>query len=273
MEILGILNITDDSFSDGGLYLEKRNAIKKIEELAKGANIIDIGAQSSNMEAKIIPAELEWARIEPLIPILKNKKIKISIDTYKPFVIEKCIEKQVDFINNITSFSDEKSLEILTNNKNQLPELILMYSHNQKEKATANSNLTINSVMEKINAFFDSKLKHLQSFGIPTSKCILDPGMGLFLGEDPALSFQVIREIKNFRTRFGRTLVSVSRKSFLGKSLGNIPPQERNFATLAAELFLYTQGIDFIRTHEPLALHNAIHIWNLCENPSLISLS
>jgi dihydropteroate synthase len=264
MILFGILNVTSDSFSDGGEFLEPLLAEKKGHELIKsGAGVIDISAQSSNVNAIQIEPQLEWSRLDGLIQKFQASGYKISVDTYKPFVIQKCIQAKVSYLNNINSFRDKESLEILSENKNSLPELILMFSHNNGDFAEANSNLTPETIMNSIYRFFDNKINELQRIGIPESKIIFDPGMGLFLGSDPILSIEVLKNISVFKKRYGKVLISVSRKSFIGNLLDGIPPRERAAGTLAVELYLYQKQIDFIRTHDVLQLSQAMKIWDL----------
>lgn len=264
MVLFGILNVTSDSFSDGGEFLNPILAEKKGHDLVKsGAQVIDISAQSSNINAVQIEPELEWLRLKDLIQKFQSNGYKISVDTYKPFVIQKCIEANVCYLNNINSFRDKESLEILSEYKISLPDLILMYSHNNGDYAEANSYLTPNTIMDSIYRFFDNKIGELQRMGIPDSKIIFDPGMGLFLGEDPLLSIEVLKNISNFKKRYGKVLVSVSRKSFIGNLLGGISPKERAAGTLAVELYLYQRQIDFIRTHDVLQISQAMKMWDV----------
>jgi dihydropteroate synthase len=259
MILFGILNVTSDSFSDGGDFLDPARAEEKGNELIQtGAPVIDISAQSSNVNAVQIAAEIEWSRIENLIQKFQKSGYKISVDTYKPYVIRKSIEANVDYINNINSFRDKESLEILSEYKNSLPELILMYSHSNGDIAEAKSDLTPKTIMDSIYRFFEVKISELQKLGVPENKLIFDPGMGLFLGSDPMLSIEVLKNISEFKRRFGKVLVSVSRKSFIGNLLGGIPPKERGAGTLATELYLYERKIDFIRTHDVKQLSDGI---------------
>ncbi len=264
MILFGILNVTSDSFSDGGDFLDPTRAEEKGNELiSSGASVIDISAQSSNVNAIQIEPELEWTRIEKLIQKFQMSGYKISVDTYKPYVIRKSIEANVDYINNINSFRDKESLKILSEYKNSIPELILMYSHNNGDLAEAKSDLTPNTIMDSIYRFLDHKITELQRVGVPESKLIFDPGMGLFLGADPLLSIEVLKNISEFKKRYGKVLVSVSRKSFIGNLLGGIPPKERASGTLAVEIYLYQQNIDFIRTHDVLQIQQGIRLINL----------
>lgn len=263
MILFGILNVTSDSFSDGGEFLEPQKAeAKGIDLIESGAAVIDISAQSSNVNAIQIDPKDEWARLENLIARFQSRNYKISVDTYKPYVIQKSIEAGVNFINNINSFRDNESLAILSNYNTSLPDLILMYSHNNGDMAEANSNLTPSTIMDEIYRFFDKKIDVLKKLNIPEEKLIFDPGMGLFLGQEPMLSITVLKNISEFKKRFGRVMVSVSRKSFIGNLLGGIPPKERGAGTLATELYLYEKQIDFIRTHDPKQLSQAIQLIN-----------
>ncbi|MBK8395217.1 MAG: dihydropteroate synthase [Leptospiraceae bacterium] len=261
MIVFGILNVTTDSFSDGGEFLEEARAEQKGHTLiGEGAGVIDISAQSSNINAIQINPETEWNRISKLIQKFQTNGYKISVDTYKPFVIQKSIEANVDYINCINSFRDKESLEILSENKKNIPELILMYSQNNGDLAEANSNLTTLTIMDSIYRFFETKISELLRIGVPEDKLIFDPGMGLFLGADPMLSIEVLKNISEFKKRFGRILVSVSRKSFIGNLLDGIPPKERSAGTLATEIYLYKQNIDFIRTHDVKQLNQGIRM-------------
>jgi len=263
MKIAGILNVTEDSFSDGSLYLDTQSAIDHADKLIKnGADVIDIGAQSSNINAKLISDEAEWGRILPIVEYLQNKKIPISIDSFKPNVIQKAILQKVDYINNINAFQEPEILEVLSNSKPYLPELILMFSHSRGGIARLGSSLGVENIIDEISKFFDERISQLNSIGVPYEKLIFDPGMGFFLGENPELSIKVLSEIQTLKKRYPRLYISVSRKSFLGNLLGGIPPSERENATLAAEIYLFQSKIEWIRTHEPLKIKQSMIILN-----------
>ncbi len=129
--------------------------------IREGADVLDIGAQSSNINSKQISPNLEWERIEKQIEKFQSHKFQISVDTYKPSVIQKCIEANVDYINNINSFCKKESLEVLSEYKKKIPYLILMFSHNQGEKADQYSKLDKNTIIDTILRFFDSKIQEL----------------------------------------------------------------------------------------------------------------
>ncbi len=263
MEIAGILNVTEDSFSDGGKFLKEIDYLKQIDYLIQsGANVIDIGAQSSNINAKLISEEEEWNRVSPICKTLKSKNIKISVDTFKPSVIRNSILERVNFINNINAFENEESMNILSEFTSELPNLVLMFSHDKTGIARLGSTLKPESIVDEISSYFDKRISDLSKIGVPEEKLIFDPGMGFFLGENPDLSIKVLAKISILKQRFKRIYISVSRKSFLGNILGGIPPIERNYASLAAEIYLFNNNIDWIRTHEPKAIYQSMKILN-----------
>ncbi|MCC5814536.1 MAG: dihydropteroate synthase, partial [Leptospira sp.] len=193
-KILGILNLTEDSFSDGGKYLKPSSAMEHALHLIdSGADILDLGAQSSNPQSKPVPWEVEWERIRKIIELLRSEetrpnsdsKIQISIDSFRPQVLENCLKLGIDYWNDITALKNPLSLEILTSHKQNIPNLILMFSHNRGDRAVAQSNLSPKTIVDHILKFFHLEMDKLIGAGISQEKIIIDPGMGFFLGEDP----------------------------------------------------------------------------------------
>lgn len=199
-----------------------------------------------------------------MIDYLQKNKFPISIDTYKPEVISRSLDREVEYINNINGFVNPDSLLVLKSKVNQINKIIIMFSHSHSERAEGSSNLKKETIVSEVKSFFRSKKLELNQLGILDSQIVCDPGMGFFLGDDPELSFEVLRNISELQNEFGEILVSVSRKSFLGNVLGNVPPIERGFASLSAEIYLVSRGIDFIRTHNVKALQNAELVWRKC---------
>lgn len=266
-EIFGILNITADSFSDGGKYLNPDEAIKKgIQLLQEGADWLDVSGQSSNVEASLVSEEEEWNRVEPVIRYFVPKGVRISLDSFRPAVQKKAIEAGVRCLNDITGFTYEGDREFLKTYNEKHPDLkfIIMHSHN-RNIANKKSNLTPEKVTKKIQVFFRDRRNELISLGISESAICYDPGMGFFLSEDPMVSFKVLQDLEILKLEFPQLMVSVSRKSFLGNVLGQLPVTEREFATLACEIHLLKTKIPYIRTHNVLKLRQAEKIWNLCQ--------
>ncbi|TGL86816.1 dihydropteroate synthase [Leptospira congkakensis] len=266
-EIFGILNITTDSFSDGGKFLNPDDAIQQgTKLLQEGADWLDVSGQSSNINASLVSEEEEWKRVEPVIRHFVPKGVRISLDSFRPSVQKKGIEAGVRCINDITGFTYEGDRSFLSSYVKKHPELklIIMHSHN-RNIAKSKSNLTPEKVVRKIQTFFRDRRSDLVAMDIPESILYFDPGMGFFLSEDPMVSFRVLQELEILKLEFPQLMVGVSRKSFLGNVLGELPIADREFATLACELHLLRYKIPFIRTHNVLKLRQAEKIWNLCQ--------
>lgn len=258
VKILGIANITEDSFSDGGRYLAPEAAIAQVRKLAgDGADAIDLGAASSNPDAKPVAPEMEIARLAPVVEALKNDGIAISIDTFSPEGQRWALAQDIDYINDIQGFPNPEIYPALASCD---AKLIVMHSVQGRGPATR-INVAPETLMDRILDFFQSRIHALTNAGVDRSRLILDPGMGLFLGTDSNASFTVLRGTAMLKRAFELPiLISVSRKSFLRRLTGRAP-LESGPASLAAELYAGTRGADYIRTHEPGALKDALTVW------------
>lgn len=272
--LFGILNLSQDSFSDGGLYSDPTKALTQAKNLIQeGAYAIDIGAQSSNPDSQPLPWKEEWNSIETVWNLIlslptnlsRYGKVYISIDSSKPEILEKAWEKGLDFWNDIRALGSPGMAETIQNHRftpsKDFPYFITMFSHNRGTKAERSSPLTPKRVVQHILEFFFRETDIWISWGIPEDKIIYDPGMGFFLGEDPELSLEVLRNIHIFQEKLGKIFLSVSRKSFLGKILGNKPPLERKYATWACEFYLIQKQIHYIRTHEIKPIRDMMEFW------------
>ena len=255
-QLLGIVNVTEDSFSDGGRYLAADNALGHARALAvAGADVVDLGAAASNPSARSVSAELEAARLGPVLDSLTRESIPVCVDSFSPTTQCWALGKGAAFINDIHGFSHPEIYPRLAASDARL---IVMHALNNEGPARREDE-TPPDLFGHILAFFQSRLAALTQAGIAASRLILDPGMGLFLGRNRAASFEVLSRISELKTAFGLpVLVSVSRKSFL-RPAGR-KPLEAGPATLAAELFAASQGVDFIRTHDPGALREALDV-------------
>ena len=253
--IVGILNITSDSFSDGGLHLDSKTSIRNAKRLiAEGVDWLDIGAESSNPDGEKVSADEEIKRLAPVLEALQSEQIQISIDTYRPEVMKYVLQHGAGMINDITGLANPQSVDILL--EFEVP-AVIMFSRNQGPRAekTVRPHET---VLDEIKAFFEERLRSLTQAGVRTERIILDPGMGFFLGGTPEPSLEVLRNLMDLKKCFDCPLyVSTSRKSFIGAVLGH-PVQERTYGTLATEIWAYLQGVDYIRTHDVRALSDAL---------------
>ena len=257
MKILGILNITSDSFSDGGKYLEPGAAIFHAQALAQsGADIIDIGAASSHPDAQPVAPEVEIARLEAVVPALKEKGLRLSIDSFAGPVQRWALKQQVAYLNDIHGFPDAALYPELAKSD---ATLIVMHMV-QARGVAVRTEVPSSEIFGRITAFFDSRIEALTKAGIARERLILDPGMGQFLGTDPENSLIVLRRLPELKARYGLPLlVSLSRKGFLRKLTGR-PVTEVGAASLAAELYAEAQGADYIRTHAPGPLKDGVRV-------------
>jgi len=257
MKILGILNVTSDSFSDGGQYLEPGAAIFHAQAMAQsGADIIDIGAASSNPDAGPVAPDVELGRLTAVIPALKEKGLSLSVDTFAPDVQRWALTQPIDYLNDIHGFPDVTLYPALAKSG---VKLIVM--HMVQERGVAvRTEVPPAEIFDRVIRFFDARVQALTDAGIVRDRLILDPGMGQFVGSDAENSLILLRRLPELKARYGLPLlVSVSRKGFLRK-LVNRPALEAGAASLAAELFAAANGADFIRTHAPGALRDGLKV-------------
>jgi dihydropteroate synthase len=269
MKILGILNITDDSFSDGGKFLAPEAALAHGEALLKdGADSLDIGAASSNPDANPVTPQTELARLTSVVPALKARGASISIDSFVPQVQRWALAQGVDYLNDIHGFSEPALYPELAGAKARL---IVMHAILGQGIATR-ADVPPTEIFARSVSFFEQRTLALTGAGVARERLILDPGMGFFVGSDPENSLTLLRRLPELKARFGLpVLVSVSRKSFLRKITGQSDPAGLPVlaASLAAELFAAAQGADYLRTHAPGPLAAALKTRSVLELPGL----
>ena len=255
MKILGILNITEDSFSDGGKFLDPAAALAHADSLLKdGADVLDIGAASSHPDAKPVLPDVEIARLTSVIPALKAKGASLSIDTFSLPVQRWTLEQEIEYLNDIHGFPDASLYPELAASK---AKLVVMHMV-QKEGVAVRTEIASGEIFDRVCRFFDARLEALTKAGVANERLILDPGMGQFVGTDPENSLILLRRLPELKARFGLPLlVSVSRKGFLRRTV-NRPASESSGASLAAELFAGANGANYIRTHVPAPLKDGL---------------
>lgn len=256
-KILGILNVTPDSFSDGGRFLDPAAAIAHGFKLAAdGADVVDLGAAASNPHAEAVPPEVEIERMAPVIAQMHARGIAVSADTFSTPVQRWALGQGVAYLNDIQGFADPAIYERLAGST---AHLIVMHSVQGRGKASV-AQIPAQDIWNRLFRFFDQRIEALVRAGVGRERLILDPGMGFFLGDDPECSLTVLRQIGRLKSVYELpTLISVSRKSFV-RRLAGVEPSQSGPATLAAELFAASRGADYIRTHDPHALRTALAI-------------
>ncbi len=256
--LVGILNVTEDSFSDGGRFLAPEAALAQAHALMDaGADVLDIGAASSNPSCVAVPVETEIARLAPVVAAAKGEGWPVSIDSFAPQTQHWALEQKIAYLNDIQGFPEPALTPALAASA---AKLIVMHSVQEKGPATR-ADTDPAAIMDRVMEFFRTRIAALTGAGIARTRLILDPGMGFFLGADPEVSLAVLRQIPALKSAFGLpVLISVSRKSFLRK-LSGASIAESGPPTLAAELYAASQGADMLRTHDPGALGAALTIW------------
>jgi len=254
-QIVGILNVTPDSFSDGGRFVHPQRAIAHAHALVRdGAAIIDLGPASSRPGSTPVPAEEEIRRIGPVLDTLVADGFVVSLDSFQPDTQRWGLAHGAAILNDIHGFPDPAMYPALA-----AATCRLVVMHHLEQDAT-HPPIDAASALASIGRFFEERLAALTAAGIARERLIIDPGMGFFLSADPAVSVAVLRALPGLRARYGLPmLVSVSRKAFLrtitGSDLPHIGP-----ATLAAELYLAAHDMDYVRTHDVRALRDALVI-------------
>lgn len=256
--LFGILNITEDSFSDGGRHLDPAAATVEARRLiAVGADVVDIGAAASNIAAKPVPPEVEIGRLEPVIAALQAAGITVSIDSFRRETQLFAIARGVAFLNDIDGFADPGLYPALAAAQCRLVVMHAVHGRGRAQRIA----VPAAQIWDRIVGFFAARIAALEAAGVARARLILDPGMGFFLSTEPAASLRVLAGLARLRREFDLpVLISVSRKSFLGAVTGRREPGALGAATLAAELHAAAQGADFIRTHDPGALRDALRV-------------
>lgn len=242
---MGILNITPDSFSDGGQFLEIDAAYQHAQEMiAQGADIIDIGGESSRPGAKPLSAGDELRRVIPVIErIRKDSDVCISIDTYKAEVMEAAIRAGASMINDIKALTEANAL--VTAAQLNVP-ICLMHMHGAPETMQDNPHY-VNHVTAEVQRFFEERIEACLNAGIPREHLILDPGFGF--GKSVLDNLLLVKELHKFQTHNLPILLGASRKSTIGAIL-KTDVSARLTGGVALAIFAALQGVGIIRTHD-----------------------
>lgn len=252
--VMGVLNITPNSFSDGGKYFDAKDAdnIEKAVEgfnkmVEEGADIIDIGGESTGPGSTDVSVEEELKRVIPVLKeARKNSDVLISVDTYKAEVAKQAIQNGADIINDVLALRGDPDLaEVLA--RSDLP-VIFMFSKEPTGR-TSGEQKTYNDIIKYVTDFFEDRLKFAHESGIDRERIILDPGQGAFVSGDPKYSLQILKHLKEFKKFNLPICIGASRKSVVGLTL-NLPMHERLEGSLACAAAAVMNGANIIRAHD-----------------------
>ena len=255
--IMGVINITPDSFSDGGLYLNKNAALDHAKKLiSEGADIIDIGGESSRPGSKPISIQEEIDRILPVIESLNdfNPSCIISIDTYKYEVAEKAISLGAKIINDISGLSFDNGMVDLVV-KHKVPIVIM---HMKGKPNNMQNNPHYNNLLNEITDFFKKQIRFAKTKGVQDKQIILDPGIGFGKSYDD--NFKIIKNLNQLASLGYPILIGTSRKAFIGDILGNVSVQNRIFGTAATVSMCVRNGANIVRVHDVYQMKQVVTV-------------
>jgi len=253
--IMGILNLTPDSFSDGGKFNKKKTGLKHANDLFKfGADIIDVGGESTRPGSRSINEKTEWSRIEKIIRII-NKRIPLSLDTRKADIMNKGVKIGIKLINDVSGLSfDSKTIEVLKKNKSPF-----VIQHSQGNPENMQNDPKYKNELLEIYDYFEEKIKLLRSKGINHNNIIVDPGIGF--GKNLKHNMNLIRDVSIFHTLGFPILLGLSRKRFIKDISGKNDTKERIGGTIASSLYTMMQGVQILRIHDVNELIQSIKVF------------
>lgn len=252
--IMGVLNVTPDSFSDGGDYFSEKDASQRFEEIKKeGADVIDVGAESSRPGSARLDVQEELNRLERVFPLFKKTSIAISIDTYKSKVAEVALSKGATIVNDISALRMDK--EMIDVVRNYDSKVVLMHMKGLPE--TMQQEPYYDDVMIEIGEFFEERIEFCLSNGIGEDKIILDPGIGF--GKRQVDNLIILSKLEEFTLYGFPILIGTSRKSFIGRITGD-EATERLDGSLASAIYSYLKGASIFRVHDVRQTRNALSV-------------
>ncbi len=253
--IMGILNVTPDSFYDGGLYQQKDKALRRALELIdNGADIIDIGGESSRPGAAVVSCQEELDRVMPIIEALNSEtEAFLSIDTYKPEVMKQAVGAGAHMINDIKALLEPGSLEMAA--RLQVP-VCLMHMQGSPETMQNNPGYE-RGVTQEVNDFFEQRLLASERAGLPKSLLMIDPGFGF--GKSVDHNLELIHKVDSFLKHQRPVVLGVSRKSTIGAILNKVE-SERLSGSLALTCYAALKGMAMIRTHDVKETRDAFKV-------------
>lgn len=253
--VMGILNVTPDSFSDGGKYSSLDSIVTRAEQMiAEGADIIDIGAESSRPGAQALPLDEELRRVMPVLYALRDCGKPLSIDTYKPEVMREVLAAGADMINDINGFRAEGALDAVKDS-----DCGLCVMHMQNTPQVMQDSPKYHDVVAEVIAFLLERIAVLTDAGISRARLCIDPGFGF--GKTLAQNILLLQKIDEIQKATGLPLLAgMSRKSMIGAMTGK-PVEDRLAGSLSAALIAASNGAHILRVHDVAETVDALAVW------------
>ena len=255
--LMGVLNLTPDSFSDGGKYIKKNHGALHAKKMIKdGCNILDIGGEATNPGSREVQLDKEWKRIRPTLLRIKKLKKFVSLDTRKSEIMRKGIKNGINLINDVSGLEhDPKTIKVLKDTN--IPFVI---HHMQGSPETMQKNPQYKNVTLDIYDFFEKKIKLIRSNGIKHNNIILDPGIGF--GKNLKHNITLLRNISIFHSLGFPVMLGTSRKRFIKSLSGVNDSKERLGGTIASSLLAIMQGVQILRVHDVNEVNQSIKVFN-----------
>jgi dihydropteroate synthase len=260
--VMGVLNLTPDSFSDGGQFADCTAAVTHAEALIDaGADLLDVGAESTRPGARPLPKDEELARLLPVLRALRDCPIPVSVDTYKPEVMRAALDEGAAMINDIYALRQPRALDVVAQS-----DCAICVMHMQGDPHTMQHETRYDDVVADVREFLAQRIRVLQGAGIAAERIVVDPGFGF--GKTREQNYRMLREFGAFTTLGVAALAGLSRKGMLGRATGR-PVTERVAASVAAALAAVARGARLVRVHDVAATIDALKVWEMVENPQL----
>ncbi len=252
--VMGVINVTPDSFSDGGQFLDAKTAVQRgMEMVEEGAALLDIGAESTRPQSESISPEEEWKRLKPVLkPLVDRLRVPISVDTYKPETAERALDLGASMINDVMGLRDPEMVKLVS--KHDVPVVIM---HMQGTPQTMQVDPQYGDVVSDIIRYLREQTAKAVEGGVGEEKVVIDPGIGF--GKTVDHNLTLLRRLGEFRSLGKPILVGTSRKSFIGTIL-DVDVHERFEGSLASAVLAASKGAHIIRAHDVKETVRAVRI-------------
>lgn len=260
---MGILNVTPDSFSDGMGEISLERALERAERMIEdGADMLDIGGESTRPGADPVPVQQEIDRVLPVVQALRDRNIPLSIDTFKPEVMRQALAAGADMINDIRGLQEPAAIEAVADSH-----CGLCIMHMQGDPRTMQVAPKYDDVVRNVRDFLAERVCILQQHGIELNRLVLDPGFGF--GKTVGQNYTLLRRLDDVQVQGLPWLLGLSRKSMLGHVVGR-EPRDRMAASIAAALFGLEKGAHILRVHDVAETVDAVKIWRTIKDESFV---
>lgn len=258
--VMGVLNVTPDSFSDGGKHNEVEQAVAYAKQMiADGATVIDIGGESTRPGASPVSVEEEIRRVVPVVEQLVKEKVIISIDTSQPEVIKAAVQMGAHIWNDVRALTRPRALETAAELN-----ISVIIMHMRGEPTTMNNLAQYNDVIEDVMSELNQRVEDALAAGVSAENIIIDPGFGF--AKNAQQNLKLLQEFYKLNAMGYPILSALSRKRFIGEALGGADAQNRAIGSVAAHLMSIQQGACMVRAHDVKAMHDAVLVWQATMN-------